>query len=143
MKTDPYFLWTSSAYKLKGKVTYPQTKNSNIFVEEDFQLQSTVSLSLSNPFYEGYSYSSSSDNKHGYYNIKISYDIEQQKEKIRLSTTNEEYRNANLNASINYIVFNITEINSAPLNIQFIRSFQTLDVKKWKNKRNTGFTLEW
>ena len=143
MKTEPYFTWSTSAYKLKGKVTYPQSKNSDIFVEEDFQLQSTVSLSLSNPFYEGYSYSSSSDNKHGYYNIKISYDIEQQKEKIRLSTANEEYRNANLNASINYIEFNITEINSAPLNIQFIRRFQTLDVKKWKNKRNTGFTLEW
>ena len=135
------YSWSSTLYNTNGKITFPDSKNMN-FDEDNFDIYSQVLITLGNPFYDYYA-----DVDYGYYDIKISYDIvaDGRSEGIRISRMAKDGGSVNydLDAGKNYTEFNVTRMTYFPMTLQFIRKFREIDFRKWKNRRYTGFTLEW
>ena len=133
-----YYIWISASNKLKEKVFYPDVANKNKFMEEDFQTHSNIRISIRNPFVYYYSELKQTE---GTYIIKVNYDIEPEVEELKFMTT-EEF--IDLDPKNNNFSMNISKPRTPnPFSIQFRRNMDVSNLRKWTNRRYTGFSLEW
>ena len=139
-KNYQYFSYNVETFTTKGKIVSPHFK-SNEFDANNFSLSSFVVVSLGNTFFD---FDEIDENKTKvYYKIKITYDIEKNKEKISISTFGAKNRHFSLNETQQFHEINISSQKQVPFILNFRRRFLDAEFRVWKKKRYTGFALEW
>ena len=135
---------TIITYATSGKVS---TSNfGEKFNIENFYKKAKYSLSIMSP-YEGKWDKDSKNNIYNQeYNVKITYDVESNLECVYLDKENTECLNENEKEYLldMKIALGNQSINFGKRSIMFSRNFETKEQwTEWKNKRFTGFTVQW